>query len=440
MAQKKPARARPKAPGSASRLRKASPSGAISSPAPARTADLRTAPPPVLGDIPWGYGVNRITGMARDPEWIFVYWEISDAALAAARALLGDPQAGCSLRVYDTTNLDFNGLNPHLFWDIGVDRATNQYTLKVGRPAAAFHVDIGVRGASGAFAPVARSGSIEMPRDSVSPDHRVEWSTVVRSGRTPSYRHRHVPGPASSVPQAPPPSREGQGGLEDVFRHFSAEGWTRSEWVETRMDGRAVRWVKWSGPFAREQFPNAPAGTYSRIEILYQGERRVVLSEQGERYVYGPWHAVLEAVTTGGERKTIHQWVVRHRWTTGGVSVRVQTPAILTRIQGGERVTVEVSGSEQRLSREAWGSEWLQAGASEWRWSGASETLLAGASELQATGASERLWLGASEIVRGGASERRWGGGSELWAEGASDARLSGSSGSLPLGPGEERT
>src|SRR6185436_19085154 len=110
-----------------------------------------------------------------------------------------------------------------------------------------------------------------------------------------------------------------------------------------------------------------------------QGERQVLRTEGGERFVYGPWHAVLEVVGAGGVRRTIHQWIIRHRWSTGEVAGRVETPVILTRILGGERRTVEVGGSEQHQLREAWGSEWLQVGASEWRFAGASETLFAGA-------------------------------------------------------------
>ena len=139
----------------------------------------------------------------------------------------------------------------------------------------------------------------------------------------------------------------------------------------------------------------------------------MVRFEQGERFVYGPWRVVLEVVGSGGERRTIQQWSVRHRWTTEGGQVRVETPAILTRILGGERVTIEKSGSEERLSRESWGSETLQQGASEWRWLGASETLMAGASETQQAGASEVFYLGSSEVLLMGSSESLRQGASE---------------------------
>ena len=40
-------------------------------------------------DIPWGYGHDRVTGMVVDPDRLYVYWEVTDDAIAAARAGLG---------------------------------------------------------------------------------------------------------------------------------------------------------------------------------------------------------------------------------------------------------------------------------------------------------------------------------------------------------------
>jgi hypothetical protein len=386
--------------------------------------DLLPDQPPKFGDIPWGYGENRITAMARDPHWLFAYWEITDEGISAARSKIGDSGAGFALRVYDTTHRLFDGLNPNSYFDVGVDRGTNQYYLRVGRPAAVFHLDIGVRSADGAFAPIARSGPVEMPRDSVSSNTRTEWSTILRSGGGYGYRHRYAPKPG--VPSAAPALADAGGAapLEEVFQSLTEEGWTRSEWVETLMEGRAVRWIRWTGPFLPDWFPLVPAGTYRHVEVLFQGERRVVRIGEGERFVYGPWRMVLEAVGPRGERRTIHQWMLRHRWTTEEGSARIETPAILTRILGGTRVVMEQSGSELRMRREAWGSESLQGGASEWRWVGASEIHLGGASETLFGGATETLFIGASERVVLGGSEGLWKqGSSELYGGGSEEVR-----------------
>ncbi len=449
MPPKKPAKPERKTPVKTTRatprkrpVKTAATSVAAKAPAAPVVPDLRPAPPPVLGSLPWGYADNRITAMARDPHWAFAYWEITDEAIAAARAKINDPHAGCALRVYETTGKLFDGLNANLHWDLGVDRGTNQYYIRTGRPSCTFHIDIGVLSHSGAFAPVARSGAVEMPRDAISPDTHASWSTVLRSGPGYSYRHRYVPKPGGPPPPPPPPGAPAAdpAELDRVFQHLAGEGWSRSEWIETLMDSRVVRWIRWTGPYLPERFPLAPAGTYRHVEVLFQGERRVVRFEQGERFVFGPWRITLEAVGPKGERKTIHHWMVRHRWTTEEGMARVESPAILMRILGGQRFTMQQSGSEQRLAEEVWGSEALQRGASEWLWRGASETLLQGSSETQFVGSTETLFMGATEIHGQGASEQRWMGASELHLLGGSEIVWGlGASEHVPGSPGGDR-
>jgi len=397
--------------------------------------DLKPAPPPVLGNIPWGYGDVRIVGMARDPLWACVYWEITDDAIKTAQQKLNDPHAGLALRIYDTTGRDFNGLNAHLHWDLGIDRATNVYHFRAGKPGVTLHVDVGVCNWHGGFQPIARSNPVEMPRDSMSPNTHVEATTVFRSGPAYSYHHRyHAPssppgGGGTGSHPAPHFEAKYPAESEQMFQHLSSEGWSRSEWMETLIDGRVMRWIRWSGPVMAEHLPFLPRGaSYRTVEVLFHGEKRIIKMEGGEKIVYGPWKVVVEAVGSSGERKTIEQWMVRQRWTTHEGMMRVETPAILTRILGGRRVTVVQSGSEARLAQEEWGSQVLQQGASEWRWIGASENMMQGSSEVLQRGSSELFYMGSSETVYQGSSEMLYLGASETFVLGASERMLGGSS------------
>jgi hypothetical protein len=405
-------------------------------PAAPAVPDLRPAPAPVFGNIPWGYGDNRMTAMARDPRNLFAYWEVTDEGFEGARKKIGDPNAGLAIRVYETTGRIFDGLNPNHFWDIGVDRGTNCYYLHVGRPGAVFHLDIGAKSGSGAYAPIARSGAVEMPREWVSGDGRVEWSSMMRSGAAASYHHRFVPRPGGPPP--PQSSFDTGAGREpdQIFQSLAGEGWKRSEWVESLMDGRVVRWIRWSGPFIAERLPVALTGTWHRIEVLFEGERRTVKFEGREQHFFGPWKIVMEAVGPRGERRFVQQWMMRKSWTTEEGRVVVETPAILRSILGGQRVVWEQSGSEARMLKETWGSEMLQRGASEWAWRGASETLMAGASETEFVGGTETLYLGGTESQFRGASEQWWFGASETLGGGASEQSHLG--GSERLGGGSE--
>ncbi|MBI4269346.1 MAG: DUF4912 domain-containing protein [Candidatus Rokubacteria bacterium] len=414
---------------SAGRHRRAAPQPALPPvppvpppPAPA-PPDLEPADPPRLGDVPWGYGQDRVTALARDPHWIFVYWELTDEAIERARAEAGAPDAACVLRVYDTTWRLFDGTNANWYVDVPVQRPANNHYVCVNRPASVFHVDIGVKSREGWFAKIARSAPVETPRDSISPDAGVEWMTVTYDGTVPpEYRHRVVE--ARPAPASAPPAGDGLD-LERVMHALVGEGWSRAEWEEGEDGGRVVRWVRWTGPFWREHWRTV-AG--ERVEIVFEGERRVLQGAWGERVVFGPWRVAIHAVGPGGAQRLIDRWTIHYAWPTAGGLVRVETEQILARIVRGYRAAALGGASEARILAEAWGSEALQAGASEWQWLRGSEARLGGASELRWGGASEWLWPGASEFRWGGASEWLWPGASASWLGGASEWRSPGAS------------
>lgn len=403
--------------------------------------DLQAAEPPILGDIPWGYGQNRVTAMAVDPYWMFVYWEVTDDALERARDRAGASGGECLLRVYDTTYRLFDGFNASWHVDVPVYRPANNHYVAIAKPGSTFHVDIGVRGHDGAFAPIARSGAVEMPRDAVSPDGSVEWMTVAQEApASPPYRHRFAPRPGQVAPPARPASLH-EAEAEQVLQALAGEGWTRVEWTETVMGGRTVRWVQWTGPVRRE------AWRFHHVEILFHGEREVTRWEGGERVVLGPWTVTVCGLEPGGSRQVLDRWTIHHSWVTEGGAVRVETAPVVRRILEAYRLGMDPlalhpgGGSEALLagaSEWQWlaASEWQWRGASEWRWPGASERWLggaseaafAGASELGWRGASEWRWAGASEWVRMGASEWVGAGGSEWRFPAASEWRFPGAS------------
>jgi hypothetical protein len=429
--------------------------------------DLRPdAPAPAPHDIPWGYGETRITAMARDPEFLYAYWEVTDESVADARAKLGagGPGAFCVLRVYDTTLRHFDGTNANSYFDATVDRAWNSYFLRVDRPGAAFHVDIGLKSQEGFFAVMARSGPAEMPAAGMSGDDRVEWMTVQTGQQPPgplAYRHRFTPRPAPPWVGRPPGA--GHAGAGNVSWSWTSAGsgasWEidfervlaalvggeaaqQGEWVEQVMGGRVVRWLRWAGTRRRFSWRSGPvgaslpAGMLGPIEIWFEGRRHVLhagdVPAGGVRYEYGPWYVVIAGDGPQGERRVFDTWVVRVAWSTGGGLERVESPMIYRRILGAYRRRILVAGASEMLVREEMGaSEELLAGASERLWLSASETLAAGASESFALGASERFGLGASEQRWGGASGIAWGGASIFAFAGASERLGAGASENL---------
>ncbi|HET9235098.1 MAG TPA: DUF4912 domain-containing protein, partial [Candidatus Eisenbacteria bacterium] len=123
-----------------------------------------------LPEIPWGYGVTRVTAMAVDPERFFAYWEITDPDLERARAMLAEgSSARLVLRIYDVTGRIFDGTNAHHSFDVPVERTDRQWFLNLNRPESRAVVELGVVGTQGSFAPLARSNPVDFPRREPAP-------------------------------------------------------------------------------------------------------------------------------------------------------------------------------------------------------------------------------------------------------------------------------
>ena len=129
------------------------------------------------GTLPPTYGRDRIVFLPRDPWWAFAYWEVTPTSrVRALRALGADGEgAGEVLRVYDVTFLTFTGDNAWLSFDVELPPGADHWYLNVGRPAASFCVEVGLRTRGGRFLPLARSNVITTSRSSPSPDTTARW-------------------------------------------------------------------------------------------------------------------------------------------------------------------------------------------------------------------------------------------------------------------------
>jgi hypothetical protein len=145
---------------------------------PAREArPSEEAPRSTVEHIPWGYGRDRVTAIAVDGDRLYVYWEVTDPALARAQArLAGDPYP--SLRVYDVTGRIFDGTNAHGHFDHRIGRDDRQWFFHVGRPGSTVVVEIGCASGDGSFVRIARSRRVDFPRREMRPPGPSEWLTV----------------------------------------------------------------------------------------------------------------------------------------------------------------------------------------------------------------------------------------------------------------------
>ena len=128
--------------------------------------------------FPPGYGDNRIVLLARDPWWIFAYWEIrKDREDDIIRKIesSGDGMEKSVLRVYDVTAVNFNGTNAHSFFDIDLKGLASNWYINVGAPDRSWVIDIGIVSKKGNFYLLARSNVARTPRFGMSDQLDAEW-------------------------------------------------------------------------------------------------------------------------------------------------------------------------------------------------------------------------------------------------------------------------
>lgn len=128
-------------------------------------------------DIPYQYDQDKIVLQVRDPHWVHAYWELRSQTLEGLKARLGDGflRAKRVLRVYDVTNVMFNGSNANSFFDLQVNDFANSWYIDTNGPGRAFCVDLGLMLPDGRFITIVRSNVVQTPIDSPSWITDEEW-------------------------------------------------------------------------------------------------------------------------------------------------------------------------------------------------------------------------------------------------------------------------
>jgi len=132
------------------------------------TAGPVTMPPVESMEIPADYGVTRIVAMAKDPAWLFTYWEITAERFVQLEKKFKDEWTKCTmvLRIYD------RAAEGH--FDMNISYEARAYYINV-IPGGRYQVAIGVITPGGKFVMIAESAIIETPRGRVSDRVDEQW-------------------------------------------------------------------------------------------------------------------------------------------------------------------------------------------------------------------------------------------------------------------------
>jgi hypothetical protein len=133
--------------------------------APARKAQTHAQASPPMDYLPTIYQDDRVVLLARDPQWLYCYWEFSSTTMNAIRDSLARNGGNMVLRVHDVTGVSFDGLNSLRFEDLELPEQAsgNWYFQSLGGDVEHM-VEVGIRARDGRFVAFARSNPVRTPR------------------------------------------------------------------------------------------------------------------------------------------------------------------------------------------------------------------------------------------------------------------------------------
>lgn len=134
-----------------------------------------------LRDIAWEIGSTYPAPLRYDslafymvtPQRGHVHWHLREDSLNDVKVKYGDllRSAPLVIRVYDVTDVVFNGFNAHRFFDLDVHGLSGNYYVNVPQLARNYLAEIGLRGGDGSFHYLARSLPVFFERDRASGDY-----------------------------------------------------------------------------------------------------------------------------------------------------------------------------------------------------------------------------------------------------------------------------
>jgi hypothetical protein len=130
-------------------------------------------------NLPPKFNRTKIVLFTRDPEWIYTYWEITREKLDKISDFIGADAINNSqtiLRVYDVTDIKFDGNNSNDSFDIEIEGKVSNWYIRIPNSDREYCVEIGLRTVDGKFIRIARSNQTIVPRSGISDSDSEKWS------------------------------------------------------------------------------------------------------------------------------------------------------------------------------------------------------------------------------------------------------------------------
>jgi hypothetical protein len=137
-----------------------------------------TAPEAEHKALPEGYGVTEAALMPRDPNWMFIYWEITENSRKNTCRAHGDDvfsKGRQVIRVYDMTGTDGQGQR---YFDITVRLDAGSWYVNVQESGRAYCCELGLVMPDGTFIGLVKTNTVNLPAGRVSDVTDEKWMAV----------------------------------------------------------------------------------------------------------------------------------------------------------------------------------------------------------------------------------------------------------------------
>ena len=131
-------------------------------------------------DLPPRYNETRLVLLVRDPEWIYMYWDVADADREVIGMLPERFMDALVVRLHDISGVEeFNGVNSLAWYEIPITGGALNWYVHLPYVDREWLGELGVLNEQGEFIQICRSNRVRTPRNFISEESAdVEWATV----------------------------------------------------------------------------------------------------------------------------------------------------------------------------------------------------------------------------------------------------------------------
>lgn len=122
-----------------------------------------------LGEVSGSYGSKKLFLIARDPQWLFAYWDLTDEQYTEAEAAAHDHKV--LLQIY-------NEQTDERTQQIQIHRGASDWYVNVNQPDTTFYAEIGYYQFDGDFQAITRSAPASTPREGFSWRTHTDFATI----------------------------------------------------------------------------------------------------------------------------------------------------------------------------------------------------------------------------------------------------------------------